>query len=68
METLSNLLKERNVDDIKKFDEGAPLYLNALPRFSYLENLSESGIFEAYYSALLHDTELSFPDSLRSED
>ena len=68
METLTDLLKDRIVDKIKKFDEQSALYLDALPRFSYLENFSESGIFEAYSAALLHDTELSFPDSLRSED
>ena len=41
METLAELLKERVVNDIKKFDEGATTYIDALPRFSYLENFSE---------------------------
>ena len=61
MATLSELLKEKDVEGLKNFDAAAPTYTNALPRFGYLECLTESGLFEAYRAALLHDTEKCFP-------
>jgi hypothetical protein len=68
MATLSELLKEKDVEVLKKFDAGAPTYLEALPRLGYLESLTESGLFEAYREALLHDTEISFPADFTQEN
>ena len=68
MATLSELLKEKDVEGLKKFDAAAPAYTEALPRFGYLESLTESGLFEAYRAALLHDTEKSFPGDFTQEN
>jgi hypothetical protein len=68
MATLSELLKEKDVEGLKKFDAAAPTYTEALPGFGYLEILSESGLFEAYRAALLHDTEKSFPADFTQEN
>ena len=68
MATLSELLKEKDVEGLKKFDAAAPTYLEALPRFGYLESLTESGLFEAYIAALQHDTEISFPADFTQEN
>jgi hypothetical protein len=61
MATISELLIEKDFEELKKFDAAAPTYTEALLRFGYLENLSELGLFEAYRAALLHDKEKSFP-------
>lgn len=66
--TLSKLLKEKDVEGLKKFDVAVPTYLEALPTFGYLESLTESGIFKAYRAALLHDTEKSFPADFTQEN
>jgi hypothetical protein len=68
MATLSELLKEKDVEGLKKFDAAAPTYTEALPRFGYLEILTESGLFEAYRAALLHDTEKCFPADFTQEN
>jgi hypothetical protein len=68
MATLSELLKEKDVEGLKKFDAAAPTYFEALPRLGYLERLSESGLFEAYRAALLHDTEIGFPADFTQEN
>ena len=59
-ETLPELLKERNVEKLKKFDEAYSSYAEQLPKYKYLTTLTESSLFEAYKAVLLHDTEMPF--------
>ena len=68
MATLSELLKEKEVEGIKKFDAAYAIYFGALPKFGYLESLTESSLFEAYRAALLYDTERSFPANFTQEN
>jgi hypothetical protein len=68
MASLSELLIEKDVEGLKNFDAAAPAYTEALPRFGYLESLTESGLFEAYRAALLHDTEKCFPADFTQEN
>lgn len=68
MATLSELIKEKDVEGLKKFDAAAPTFTEALPRFGYLESLTESCLFEAYRAALLHDTDKSFPVDFTQEN
>ena len=66
--TLTELLQERDIDKLKKFDEAAATYEESLPKFEYLQHFSESALFTAYRAALLHDTERNFADDLTDEN
>lgn len=65
MEKLAELIRDGVVEDIKQFDEGAAKYLDSLPLFGYLENLSEKVIFEIYKDALIYESDQPFPSNLR---
>ena len=41
-EALPNLLKDRNVEKLKKFDESYSTYAEQLPKIKYLTSLTES--------------------------
>jgi hypothetical protein len=68
MESLEELLKKRKVDDFKVFDESFKTYEEALPKFEYLNTITETFIFNAYNAVLLHDTEKSFPKDMTQEN
>jgi len=53
--TLTDLLKTRNIENLRKFDEAYATYNEILPTLEYLQNLTEQAIFTAYRKVLLHD-------------
>jgi hypothetical protein len=68
LESLEELLKKRKVEDLRVFDESFKTYDEALPKFAYLKNVTESFIFTAYNAVLLHDTEKFFPKDMTQEN
>ena len=68
LESLEELLKKRKVEEFRVFDESFKTHEEALPKFAYLKNVTESFIFTAYNAVLLHDTEKFFPKDMTQEN
>jgi hypothetical protein len=68
LESLEELLKKRKVEEFRVFDESFKTYDEALPKFAYLKTVTETFIFTAYNTVLLHDTEKYFPKDMTQEN
>jgi hypothetical protein len=68
MISLDELLKRRNLEELRVFDQFFKVYEDALQKFYYLKNVTESFIFTAYNAVLLHDTEKCFPHHFTQQD
>ncbi len=64
LESLDELIEKRMVEKIQALDEYFKGYEEALSKFAYLKNVTESFIFTAYNAVLLHDTEKIFPKDM----
>ncbi len=66
--SLTELVKEKNLEKLKDFDKSYASLKDAIPRFGYLKTLSELDLFKAYKAAIQHDTEKPFPATLNHEN
>ena len=64
LETLEELHKKRKIEEFRLFDENFMTYDEELSKFAYLKTVTESFIFTAYNTVLLHDSEKCFPKDL----